>query len=87
MLKIEYENEYQQALKKILTILEYYDADNYIPFLGFGAKLPPFYNTASQCFAVNGDIFKPEEYGIAGLMKAYNKCIREVVLHGPCAFS
>jgi hypothetical protein len=36
--------------------MEAYDRDKQIPFLGFGAKLPP-YGHASSCFAVNGNIF------------------------------
>lgn len=55
--------------------------------MGFGAKVPPFYNSASQCFAVNGDIFKPEEHGVKGLIEAYKKCIKEVEFHGPTAFA
>jgi hypothetical protein len=74
-------------LRKIISILDYYDTDNFIPFFGFGSKLPPFYNTASQCFAVNGNIFRPEEYGIDGLMKAYKKCLNDVKFHGPSAFA
>lgn len=30
-----------------INVLDYYDTDAFVPFLGFGAKLPPFYNTVS----------------------------------------
>ncbi len=30
---------------------------------GFGAKLPPFYNIVSHCFACSGNIFDPFIYG------------------------
>jgi hypothetical protein len=46
-----------------------------IPFLGFGARLPPFYTISSSCFAVNGDIFNPECYGVQGLLETYAKGI------------
>ena len=41
------ENEYMQALRKAINVLDYYDTDSFIPFFGFGAKLPPYFNTAS----------------------------------------
>jgi hypothetical protein len=47
-----------------LKFLDYYDTDGFIPFFGYGAKLPPFKNSVSHCFAVNGNIFKPEVRGI-----------------------
>ena len=34
-------NEYQEALYLCMSVLEAYDNDRHIPFLGFGAKLPP----------------------------------------------
>ncbi len=47
-----------------MSVMEAFDNDMQIPFLGFGAKLPPFFSTASSCFAVNGDIFRPECNGL-----------------------
>ena len=73
-----YMNEYQEALQMTMTIFEAYDNDMHIPFLGFGAKLPPFYSTSSSCFAVNGNIFRPECEGTAGLLDAYEKGIHKV---------
>ncbi len=58
------ENPYQAAIRKTLKFLDYYDTDGFIPFFGYGAKLPPFKNSVSHCFAVNGNIFKPEVRGI-----------------------
>jgi hypothetical protein len=51
------ENPYQAALRKTIKFLDYYDTDGFIPFFGYGAKLPPFRNSVSHCFAVNGNIF------------------------------
>jgi hypothetical protein len=36
---------------------------------------------------VNGNIFKPEEFGVEGLLKAYRKGIKEIKFHGPSAFA
>ena len=66
-----------------MKIMEAYDEDQQIPFLGFGAKLPPFYNVSSSCFAVNGDIFKPEASGVNGLMTAYKEGSLNIRPHGP----
>ena len=50
-------NEYQEALYLCMSVLEAYDNDRHIPFLGFGAKLPPSHAEPSNCFALNGNIF------------------------------
>jgi hypothetical protein len=47
-----------------MSVMEAFDNDMQIPFIGFGAKLPPFFSTTSSCFAVNGNIFKPECDGL-----------------------
>jgi hypothetical protein len=41
--------------------------DSYIPVYGFGAKLPPYYNSVSHLFALNGNMFKPEIDGVEGI--------------------
>lgn len=61
-----------------MSIFEAYDNDMRIPFLGFGAKLPPFYSVASSCFALNGNIFKPECEGTLGLLETYQKNIQKI---------
>ena len=50
-------------------ILQYYDNDNKYPVYGFGAKLPPYHNIVSHCFALNGNFFDPE---VAGLEEVIN---------------
>jgi hypothetical protein len=70
-----------------MSIMEPYDDDKQIPFLGFGAKVPPFFNVASSCFAVNGNIFMPECEGTDGLMECYEKNARNIQQHGPSAHS
>lgn len=72
------ENPYQSALRKTLKFLDYYDTDGFMPFLGYGAKLPPFRNAVSHCFAINGNIFAPEERGIQDMMRVYTGCLSEI---------
>jgi len=69
------ENPYQAAIRKTLKFLDYYDTDGFIPFFGYGAKLPPFRNSVSHCFAANGNIFKPDVRGINSMIKNYVKCL------------
>lgn len=82
-----YMNEYEEALYMTMSVMEAYDQDMMIPFLGFGAKLPPYYTVASSCFAVNGDIFNPECPGTTGLLETYRNKITCLHPHGPSAYS
>jgi hypothetical protein len=43
-------------------------------------------NTTSHCFALNGDIFKPEVTGVQGVIQAYAKAIQKIPLSGPTYF-
>jgi hypothetical protein len=63
-------NEYLHSLRAIGDILQYYDSDKQIPAFGFGAFIPGM-TKVSHCFALNGDIFKPECNGIQGVEQAY----------------
>ena len=83
---ISFKNEYIQAIKAVGNILQYYDSDKKIPIYGFGAKLPPYYNTVSHCFALNGNIFDPEVHGIEGVLEAYRSAVSSVDFHGPTVF-
>lgn len=39
------------------------------PVYGFGGKIPNHpENKSSHCFALNGDIFRPEVSGVEGIM-------------------
>ena len=81
------ENPYQAALRKTLKFLDYYDTDGFVPYFGFGAKMPPFCNSVSHCFAVNGNIFQPEIRGIHNMMRSYMKTLESVSFHGPSAMA
>ena len=78
-------NEYQEAIYLCMSVLEAYDNDRHIPFLGFGAKLPPTWTETSSCFAMNGNIFNPESNGVEGLMVDYVKGMPKLTPHGPAA--
>ena len=60
-----------QAIKIVGEILQYYDSNNKIPVYGFGAKILPFSEITSHCFALNGNIFDPETDGIEGVLEIY----------------
>ena len=83
----ESENEYITAIRAVGDILQYYDSDKRVPVFGFGAKLPPYFDIVSHCFALNGDIFDPEVKGIDKVVEAYRRSCKEVVFHGPTALS
>ena len=63
-------NQYLDALSSVGTILEQYDTDKLYPVYGFGGQIPERAGT-SHCFALNGDIFKPECIGVQGIINAY----------------
>lgn len=82
-----HKNEYVEAISAVGGILQYYDSDKLIPVFGFGAKLPPYHDIVSHCFALNGNIFSPEIKTIEGVLKEYRRAVNEVVFHGPTVFS
>jgi hypothetical protein len=58
------------------------------PVYGFGGKLPNSPdNAASHCFALNGNIFRPECNGLEGVLNAYYKSLSKIQLYGPTHFS
>lgn len=63
-------NQYMHAIMSIGSILEQYDTDKLYPVYGFGGKLAET-NAASHCFALNGNIFRPECHGVQGVLNAY----------------
>ena len=51
------ESSYVKAIGEVVGVLQSFDYYNQIPMYGFGAKLPPYYKTVSQCFALSGNFF------------------------------
>lgn len=79
-------NQYLRAIQSVGSILEYYDSDKMIPMLGFGAAIPGIYS-ACHCFAMNGNIFNPEVFGIKGAIEVYAKALQKIRLSGPTYFA
>lgn len=71
-----------------MKILDNYDHDQMYPIYGFGGMIK---NTPvqapSHCFALNGNIFKPEVKGINGVLDAYFNSLNSTNLYGPTYFN
>ncbi|CAG8658237.1 4409_t:CDS:10 [Funneliformis caledonium] len=78
------ENDYQQAIRSVGTILEKYDSDKMIPVYGFGGK---FHGNLSHTYPLNDNFENPEVFGVDGIMDVYRKTINNVELYGPTNFS
>lgn len=57
------DNEYQQAIRSVASVLAPYDSDQMIPVYGFGARLPPD-GRVSHCFPLNFNDSNPEVHGV-----------------------
>lgn len=75
-------NQYMQAIQAVGTVCQDYDTDKFFPALGFGAKIPPNMELSHE-FAVNFNFQNPFCAGVAGILEAYQNCIRQVQLWGP----
>jgi hypothetical protein len=71
-------------LKVIESISRMYEgwAEFFIGY-GFGAKVVPKKSETSNCFAINGNIFKPFIQNSEGLVKAYKDTLRRVEITLP----
>ena len=81
------ENQYLQAIKTVGKILEAYDTNKKISLIGFGASImDAMPDRPSHCFALNGNIFDPEVYGLVGIIESYKRCLEFIKLSGPTKF-
>jgi hypothetical protein len=80
------DNEYQQAIRAVASVLAPYDSDQMIPVYGFGARLPPD-GRVSHCFPLNFNESNPEVYGVQGILDVYRYSLSHVQLYGPTNFS
>lgn len=72
-------NQYTEVITSVCDILKDYDSDQMYPVYGFGGKVPEHpENQPSHCFALNGDIYNPEVFGIPGIMQAYFHSLKKV---------
>ncbi|KAJ3280419.1 hypothetical protein HK104_000671 [Borealophlyctis nickersoniae] len=78
------QNQYQEAVGAVGTILESYDSDKMFAAFGFGAKFPD--GSVSHCFNLNGEP-NPNVFGTAGILESYGRALAAVQLYGPTNFS
>lgn len=79
--------EFQTCLDILIKNLIRIDSSRGFPLFGFGAKLPPLYDSVNNCFALSMDILKPEVDGYLGFFDAYTKILSKVDLYGPANLS
>lgn len=79
-------NEYEQAIRAVGDILANYDNDQKIPAYGFGARLPPDFRRASNCFSLTGSE-DPTCDTIDGVLDFYRQTLYNVRLSGPTVFA
>lgn len=79
-------NEYELAIRSAGDILAEYDTDQLIPAFGFGAKLPPDYNTPCHKFPLKEG---PDNNcrGIDEVLHAYRHVLFNARLAGPTVFA
>ncbi|PIC31297.1 hypothetical protein B9Z55_012046 [Caenorhabditis nigoni] len=79
-------NQYELALRSVLSICQHYNSSKTFEAFGFGAKLP---NSASVSAIFPLDLLRgtPEVVGISGVMSAYRHALQNVQLYGPTNFA
>ncbi|XP_057963008.1 protein BONZAI 3 [Malania oleifera] len=77
-------NAYQQAIKEVGEVIQFYDSDRSFPAWGFGGRL--YDGSVSHCFNLNGDATGFEVMGVEGIMTAYANALHNVTLAGPTLF-
>lgn len=81
-------NPYQQVIRGVGNILEYYDDDNMIPVYGFGAKSKAYgMKSVSHCFPVSGNLKNAFAKRISGVLEVYEKALPNLEFRGPTYFS
>jgi hypothetical protein len=78
---------YTSALKQTTELLKFYDDDERTISIGFGAKMPPYFNVVSHNFAINGNYFNPCVKSIDQLCETLEQAAQQVRPHGPVIIS
>ena len=81
------ENQYTTAIRSVGEIIQDYDTDKQFPALGFGAKIPPHFETSHEFFLNLRQDNNPFCAGVDGLLAAYRTSLQNVTLYGPTNFS
>lgn len=81
-------NQYQESLYQIFSVIEPYDCDKQIPVYGFGASGPDLgYSNASHLFQLSGKESSPNVTGTSGVMELYLKSLPKIRQSGPTYFA
>lgn len=82
------QNQYENALINVGSVLEPYDSDRSFPVFGYGG-IPKHMglNVTSHCFPLNGDRSNPELIGIQGIVDCYRATLQSIELSGPTFFA
>ena len=64
-------------MKSVGSILNTYDEDSKFPLYGFGATLPKA-KKPSNCFAMNGDSFKPEVFEVENAIRVFKHASKKI---------
>jgi hypothetical protein len=81
-------NQYEQAILSVGSIVEGYDTDKKFPVYGFGARCRGAngeYSGVQHCFPIYGGGFEVD--GLAGILKAYQDGIQNLMFSGPTLFA
>ena len=54
---------------------------------GFGARINNYSNNLSHCFALNGNVFRPEVFDLHGINQTYQNSLQKVAFSGPTYFA
>lgn len=73
-------NDIYCDLKNTLEILNYFSNDYVVPVYSFGARLPPFFRTVSNCFSLKRDFFNPFMSNTEEIIDSMNQQIDEQLL-------
>lgn len=79
-------NQYQQCIRRVGDVLEFYDNDKAFPTWGFGGITHPG-GRAEHCFNLVPGGPDAKAMGISGILEAYNSAVQTVILSGPTIFS
>lgn len=78
----EKQNEYEQAIITVCSILEKYDTDKMFPVFGFGGIFEEN-SGVDHCYPLNRSPNNPEVEGVSGILNAYRDTLERVILNAP----
>eukprot|EP00971_Amphidinium_carterae_P102770 2034330-Amphidinium_carterae.1 len=81
------QSEYARVIRAVAGTLADFDPGKEFAPYGFGAKLPPSQTICADCFSLVGDWFDPKVLGVEAVLKAYERALHVVHLHGPTRLS